>query len=237
MSAAGEDKSGRTRIRCSGLRESGSCPDPQSTYLDTVEKLVFEALAKELEHPELLHAYVKENHEERRRLNAERRSRRSVIEKPLAAAKREMERLIDAIAKGTMTLDEVDPKVKAARAAKSEAEAELAAADEPESVLALHPKTMDMFLLELQALRKTLGKAIGPEDTEAAEALRRLVDSVSVSRDPMKQGGVSVVIRGRLDALLGAPFQRSVHSMVAEARYHRTPPTILVPFVFTRTAA
>ncbi|WP_422636245.1 recombinase family protein [Sinorhizobium fredii] len=221
MSAAGQDKSGRTRIRCSSARENGSCPDPQSVYLDTVEKLVFDTLAKELERPELLHAYVKEYHEERQRLNKDRLSRRAEIEKRLTTAQEEMDRLLQAIAKGTMTLDEIDPLAKAARATKATAQAELAACDEPENVISLHPQAIDLYLLELHALSKTLGKAIGPEDAQAAQALQQLIERVTVARDPKQNGGVTVVIRFRLDVLLGAP--RSVHSMVAEEGFE--PPT------------
>ena len=60
MTAAGKDSSGRARIKCSAYVESNSCPDPQSFYLDTVERKVLGMLFQELEDPSILAAYVAE---------------------------------------------------------------------------------------------------------------------------------------------------------------------------------
>src|SRR5262249_45673102 len=37
MSTKGSDKTGRVRIRCSTATESGTCPDPQTFYIDDIE--------------------------------------------------------------------------------------------------------------------------------------------------------------------------------------------------------
>ena len=54
----GRDKSGRIRIRCSAATESGTCPDPKTFYLDTVEKAVLDGLTAELRRPEVIAEYV-----------------------------------------------------------------------------------------------------------------------------------------------------------------------------------
>jgi hypothetical protein len=46
-----------------------------------------------------------------------------------------------------------------------------------------------------------LSKGINPGDSEAAEAIRDLVVTVTVFRDPSRPGGVTVEIAGRLNAL------------------------------------
>jgi site-specific DNA recombinase len=40
MSTNGKDKPGRIRIRCSAATESGTCPDPKTFYLASVENAV-----------------------------------------------------------------------------------------------------------------------------------------------------------------------------------------------------
>jgi len=48
MSTDGKDKSGRVRIRCSAANENGTCPDPKTFYLDTVETAVLTGLKTEM---------------------------------------------------------------------------------------------------------------------------------------------------------------------------------------------
>ncbi len=100
MSTNGRDKSGRIRIRCSAATESGACPDPKTFYLETVEKAVLSGLSAELRHPHVIAEYVKTYHEERRRLAKERDARRARLERRLGEIGREIDRLVDGIAKG-----------------------------------------------------------------------------------------------------------------------------------------
>jgi len=48
-----------------------------------------------------------------------------------------------------------------------------------------------------------LPRASAPGGSEATEAIRELVDTVTVGRDASRIGGVIVEIAGRLNALLG----------------------------------
>jgi hypothetical protein len=48
-----------------------------------------------------------------------------------------------------------------------------------------------------------LSEGINAGDSEATEAIRDLVETVTVFRDPSRPGGVTVEIAGRLNALLG----------------------------------
>jgi len=60
MSTSGKDKSGQIRIRCSAAKESGTCPDPKTFYLATVENAVLSGLKSELRHPAVIAEYVRE---------------------------------------------------------------------------------------------------------------------------------------------------------------------------------
>ena len=66
-----QGQSGRIRIRCSAATESGTCPDPKTFYLDTVEKAVLNGLTAEMRHPDVIAEYVRTYHKERKRLSAE----------------------------------------------------------------------------------------------------------------------------------------------------------------------
>ncbi len=79
MSTNGHDRSGRVRIRCSAAKESGSCSDPKTFYLDTIEELVLDPIGSELRGPEAF--YVREYHEERKRLAASAMQQRVPLER------------------------------------------------------------------------------------------------------------------------------------------------------------
>ena len=96
MSTNGKDKSGRIRIRCSAATESGTCPDPKTFYLDTVEKAVLSGLTAEMRHPDVIAEYVRTYHEERKRLSAESDATRSRLERQLSELTGDIDRLVDA---------------------------------------------------------------------------------------------------------------------------------------------
>jgi hypothetical protein len=69
--------------------------------------------------------------------------------------------------------------------------------------VALHPAILKRFEEQLVRLEQALARGVSAGDGEAAEAIRYLVDTVTVFRDPARPGGVAVEIAGRLNALLG----------------------------------
>ena len=70
-------------------------------------------------------------------------------------------------------------------------------------MVALHPSALARYEQQLADLQDALAKGIRSGDSEAAEAIRDLVETVTVSRNPSGLGGVVVEITGRLNALLG----------------------------------
>jgi hypothetical protein len=82
---------------------------------------------------------------------------------------------------------------------------------------------------QLVQLQDALSKGLNAGDSEAAEAIRDLVETVTVFRNPSHPGGVTVEIVGRLNALLGElAYPHNVRGvwgkMVARDRYRQTPP-------------
>jgi len=203
LSSNGKDKSRRIRIRCSAATESGTCPDPKTFYLDTVEAAVLSGLTSELRHPEVMAQYVQTYHEERRRLAADTDARRTRLERRLGELTREIDRLVIAIAKGHGDPAVLGPQSTALNEERKSAVAELELVPELAGAIALHPAVLARYEQQLTQLRAGLAKGVVAGDPEAAEAMRDLIDTVTVFRDPARLGGIEIEIAGRLTALLG----------------------------------
>jgi site-specific DNA recombinase len=205
MSTNGRDRSGRIRIRCSAATESGTCPDPKTFYLETVEKAVLSGLSAELRHPEVIAEYVKTYHEERKRLAAESDAKRSRLERRLGEIRREIDRLVDGIAKGVGDPKDLGARMNVLSAERKTLNSEFESEPPPVNVLALHPAVLARYAEQLAKLQDALAKGINAGDSDGAEAMRDLVETVTVFRETSRPGGVEVEIAGRLTALLGAP--------------------------------
>jgi hypothetical protein len=79
---------------------------------------------------------------------------------------------------------------------------ELKAAPAVDDVISLHPAVLARYEQQLVHLQDALSKGVNAGDSEAAEAIRDLVETVTVFRNPSHPGGVTVEIVGRLNALL-----------------------------------
>jgi site-specific DNA recombinase len=228
MASYGKDPTGRIRIRCSAARESGTCSDPKSFYLDTVENAVVAGLKSELQHPAVITEYVKAYHEERKRLASRSIENRSRLERWLGELDREIKRLVDAIAKGLGDPVLLGPRSTALNEERKQVRAELTTVPETPNVVALHPAALARYEEQLERLQKALAAGIASGDSEGALAMHGLVETVTVFRDPANTKGVMVEITGRLNALLGeATYPNGVRALwvkvVAEVRVGRSP--------------
>jgi site-specific DNA recombinase len=203
MSTNGKDKSGRVRIRCSAASESGTCPDPKTFYLETVETAVLTGLKAEMRRPHVIAEYVRTYHEERKRLRAEADFKRARLEQRMGELSREIDRLVDAIAKGLGDPAILGPRSTVLNEERKQIASELHADPGPPEAVSLHPAVLARYEQQLGQLQQALAKGTRGGDSEAAEAMRELVETVTVFRDPSRVGGVVVEIAGRLNALLG----------------------------------
>jgi site-specific DNA recombinase len=204
MSTNGKDKSGRIRVRCSAATESGTCPSPKTFYLASIEKAVLASLRSEMRHPSVIAEYVKAYHQERKRLFADARARRSRVERRLGELTREIDRLVDAIAKGLGDAAVLGPRSTDLNEERKRLLLELETVGEaPDGVVALRPAILARYEQQLADLQDCLASSVASGDPQAAKAIRDLVQTVTVSRDGSKVGGVAVEITGQLNALLG----------------------------------
>lgn len=221
LSAAGRDKSGRVRVRCSRAIESGSCPAPATFYLDAIEAVTFAGLRAELRRPLMLAEYVKTYHAERKRLANGSGRRRGHIERRQGEIARELTRIVDAIVKGTGDDTIMAARTKELQGERAALETEMATLPTaaPE-VVTLHPAVLTRYALQVERLETALATVAG--DPEAAEAFRELVESVTVSRAPGAPHGLTVTIAGRLERLLLGSSASNTPSgglLVAGVRY------------------
>ena len=203
MSTNGKDKSGRIRIRCSAATESGSCPDPKTFYLETVETAVLSGLRTEMKSPKVLAEYVKTYHKERKRLSAEADANQTRLERRADQLKREIDRLVDHLAKGIGDPYVIGPRSTELYHEREAILAELKKTPLALEVLSLHPTILKRYEEQLENLQKTLAEGIRSGDQECAEAIRELVETVTVYRDPSEPGAIEIEIAGRLNAILG----------------------------------
>jgi site-specific DNA recombinase len=203
LSTFGKDRTGRRRVRCSTHTESGSCPNTHTYYVDAIERAVLSGLRAELRSPALLTEYVRAYHEERAKLAAGSAHRRIAAERRLGEIEREMERLVDAIAKGYGDPPILGARINELKSERIQLAAEVAAMPNSEKVVSLHPGLLARYEQQVEELQVALAAGLEAGDEDGAAALRELIEAVKVERDAERPGGVRVTIIGRLNALLG----------------------------------
>ena len=219
MSVHDRSESGRIRIRCSTVRESGTCDNTSRIRLERIERAVLDGMRAKLDDPELIKAYVKAYNEERQRLAGDAIRNRAKTEARLDEAQRELDRAIQNLIKGRLSDDEagaVLPKLRAERDSKRE---ELAACESVPKVIALHPAALAQYAATVDRLHETLGEHAHAADDrgDLLRDFRQLVHSVIVGRQS-QNGEISIKVNGRLAALIGGePFPQNVGvNVVAE---------------------
>jgi site-specific DNA recombinase len=212
-----------TRIRCSRVRESGTCTNALKYPLDRIECAAVEGVRKLLAHPEVLARYVEVYRQERREALAVATRSRSQFERRITGARTGVERLIDALARGTLPVEVVEVRVAELENDRRQAEAELAQMEAAEPVIELHPQAIAHYSSNVTILASRLNTAAMERDDEVIKAFRDLIEAIVVL--PRGSGKETVIeVRGRLAALTGAPIQPAGKLVVGSA--FRGDPTV-----------
>ena len=216
MQVHDRDKTGKTRIRCSTVSESGTCDHRRVYYRETVEQAVLHGLKRELAEPRLIAEYVKTYQEERRRLAADSTARCAKLEHKLGEIRRSITRLVDALASGMASADSVRERLLDLENEKRQAEADLADASTTVDVIALHPAAVRRYLEQIEQLSMDLQSAAGFQSIPSAEWFRSLVERVIVHPTPAR-APLDIELRGHLSSLLSIP------NMAPKARHSGGP--------------
>ena len=235
MSVHDRDKTGKTRIRCSAVRESGSCSNRRILYLWDVEEAVLRGMTEELKDTRLIETYVRTYNEERKRLAATALSRRTRIERKHDRLEAERQRAIDLLIKGVLREEEGRARLDDLKSQVLEAERELSSLEEAPQIIALHPATIESYITTVDRLAGILSEHATAEDDRGSLVanFRALVHSATVHPKAPREG-FQVEVKGKLASLIGGEaFPQAKYSggrMVAEEGT-RTPDTrIMIPF-------
>lgn len=189
---------GRTRIHCSAARQ-GACSNTKAVYLDTVEPVVLSGLKAKLKDKAAIALYLKTYNDERRALAADSTNQRTKLSRRLAAAQRELDRVVGALVKGILSEDEAAEQLPPLRAEIAQVKAEIAAVGEAPKIIELHPTAIRDYLKSVDQLEAAMSSADGTMHP-AAEPIRALIDRVIVTPDG---AGHHLRMEGKLDALIG----------------------------------
>lgn len=215
------DKSGGAiRIRCSRSIESGVCSNKRRYRLDKIESAVVDGLKTQMLHPGLLAEYVRVYREERRDEAAKAARERSALERRLADINAQMERLMQAMARGVLPIEAVEAQYKPLEADKVRLAAELAHVPQAATV-ELHPQAVQQYQKAVEDLAGRLNELDEYADAEAIASFRALVDRVVIHDTPT--GGVEAEVISHLSALIGDRADMLGGRMVAEEGFE--PPT------------
>ena len=204
MSVHDRDKTGKTRIRCSAVRESGVCTNRRILYLPHVEDAVVAGMRHQLNEPRLIEIYVGRYNEQRQLLASTIRRDRAKLERQIEELQREYDRVFTAYRKGFITEADAEQQLPALRADRDKVTAELAAADAEPQVIAVNPALVAGYLREVEDLAVTLsGHAINEDEPSQrlVQGFRSLIESVAVHPFPAREG-FEVEVKGRLAELI-----------------------------------
>ena len=204
MSTNGKDKSGRIRIRCSAATESGTCPDPKTFYLASVESAVLSGPSSpSCGIPAVIAEYVKAYHEERKRCR--RKPIPRIAHRAPPAGTRQGNRPAgrcyrQGSGRSGCPRSEIDGIKRGAQAPTCRS---LQAAPATPEVVALHPAVLARYEQQLANLQECLAACVLRATPRQRQAIRDLVQSVTVSRDEVEARRRHRGDHGRLNALLG----------------------------------
>jgi hypothetical protein len=181
MSVHDRDKTGKTRIRCSAVRESGSCSNRRIIYLRNIEKLVLSGMAEELKDPRLIEAFVRKYNGERERLAGDAVATRKRLEAKRDRIEGERQRNIDLVIRYVISEEDAKQRIAELKEERLGVEAELAALEEAPVPIALHPATLDRYIETVNSLAETMAGHTGAEDDRESliSDFRALVHSLT----------------------------------------------------------
>ena len=224
MSTKGKDKSGRVRITCTRHKQSRTCPAPRTWYLDQIEERVTGLLRGELEKPDLLALYIAEYNRTRAELAATQNKRRAGLERAITNLDAEIGRLVQFVAKGIGDVDRLAADYDAKCKELSALRVELATEPEPMNAVTLHPQAMAGYRKDLQDIAPIMGADKSGSRNLYGDALRKLIESVTIGET--QAGQMEVIVAGRLRALIDAPtLQRRSSGGTLVAEEGLEPPT------------
>jgi len=176
---------GRMRLICTRSKESGSCGNTRSVYLDQVEGRVSSGLRRSLGSPSAIEGYLKEYRAERQRLAGHRAGERERVERRLAAVDAELDRATSLLIKGILDEEKSAAQVATLKSERSELMAERVRAARTEPDLTIHPAVVKACLASLDGLETALCGPPRPRSSRSSATwCRASLSRPTVARRP-----------------------------------------------------
>ncbi|WP_346429285.1 recombinase family protein [Roseinatronobacter domitianus] len=187
-----------TRYGCSAARNRGTCSNKKTIARKDVEARVLNGLQTRLMHPDLIRAYITTWQQEMQTERRDALAARGKQERRHAKVMKEIDAIVTAITQG-MFHASMKAKMDAPEAERAELEARLAALPDPEPV-AIHPGLAETYARKVADLAAALNTQ--EARPEAADLLRGLIESVTLTPDPDAPNGHRIELVGELGAIL-----------------------------------
>jgi site-specific DNA recombinase len=204
---------GQDRYACSARVTNGSCANTRTLARTHLEKRVLAGLKDRMMAPQMVAEAMRAYAEETNRLNRERRANGEGNRSELAKIQRTLKQMLSVIEEGDYTRSMIDRMRELE--AREDALKELLAqeiADIPD----IHPNVSGIYRKKIERLTTALNN---PEDrNEAAEAIRALVEKITLSPGP-NRGEIDATLHGELGTILGWIEAQAV----GKARKRETP--------------
>jgi site-specific DNA recombinase len=195
---------GTHRLQCSAHKESGVCGNGRKVSRDAIERAVFDGLREELLQPAAIAEYVRVYNAERRRLAKSNGEQIAKLSRREAEIGSEVERLVEAIAKGRGEIDPLLARIDALTKERRDVAAQLAQAAAAGEIVTLHPASIERYAEDVTMLADLAARHGSlPESSELVTTLRRLVKEVIVHAEP-NATGFSIEVKGRLAEITGS---------------------------------
>ncbi|WP_138933221.1 recombinase family protein [Roseovarius arcticus] len=186
------------RMGCSAARNRGTCDNRKTIRRIDLEERVLNGMRQRLMTPEMITTFVETYQEETRKGKCDAKAARVKTEHDLRAATREIDNIVEAIAKG-MFQASMKAKMDALEARKAELEGALATLPEEDTVL-LHPGLADLFRKKVEDLVTSLNDP--GIKTEAGELLRSLIEKIILTPADDAPNGHLISLQGELAGIL-----------------------------------
>lgn len=213
MRVAGPDR----RYRCRTRMDKGptACANSRTAPAGRLEAEILEKLRRELLHPAVVEAMVKEYRERQARKASGDRARRAGLDRELSEVRRRSSRLVDQVADGVLTGRAVATKLAELEARQLQLEAEAATAGTAADIVALHPYAAQRYRDLVEDLQARLavdpGAQASAERDAARTALRQVIRQVRFLPGE-RRGEWSLEIDGDLTTLFRVAAQAAKQS-------------------------
>lgn len=203
-----KDKSkGRIRMQCSTMKESRSCSNTSAYYLDEIVEAALSGLREQLHHTDAMARLVKAYNAERTRLAADTIEKTRIIDRQIAELNERQARIWRDYDSGIFDGTIANERLKSIKAEIASLEEKRAVLPSVPETVALHPAAIERFRSYVDEISRIYAVQITEGNVEAANAIRRLIDRITITPTV---DGADIRIEGLLGLLVEATQQAPV---------------------------